>query len=47
MYVPLRNHGWHSLMTGVDPLSRDNPDPKPDGTGTYLNRAAFARPTGR
>src|SRR5262245_52015549 len=22
MYVPLRTHGWHSLLTGVDPPAR-------------------------
>ena len=34
-------------MTGVDPRSGDNLDPNPDGTGSYLNWEAFARPSGR
>ena len=28
-------------------MSGDNRDPNPDGTGSYLNPAAFARPSGR
>ena len=35
------------VLTGVDPTSGDNRDPNPDGTGSYLNWAAFARPSGR
>jgi hypothetical protein len=35
------------VLTGVDPRSGDNLDPNPDGTGSYLNWAAFARPSGR
>ena len=35
------------VMTGVDPRSGEDTDPNPDGTGTYLNPAAFARPSGR
>jgi hypothetical protein len=39
--------GGRVVMTGVDPLGGDNRDPNPDGTGSYLNAAAFARPAGR
>lgn len=39
--------GGRIVLTGVDPRSGDNQDPNPDGTGTYLNWAAFARPAGR
>ncbi len=39
--------GGRIVLTGVDPRSGDNMDPNPDGTGTYLNWAAFARPSGR
>jgi hypothetical protein len=39
--------GGRVVMTGVDPRSGDNLDPNPDGTGSYLNAAAFARPSGR
>jgi len=39
--------GGRIVMTGVDPRSGDNLDPDPDGTGSYLNWAAFARPSGR
>ena len=35
------------VLTGIDPLSGDNRDPNPDGSGSYLNWAAFARPAGR
>ncbi len=38
--------GGRIVLTGVDPRGGDN-DPNPDGTGTYLNWAAFARPAGR
>jgi hypothetical protein len=34
-------------MTGADPRGGENRDPNPDGTGSYLNWAAFARPAGR
>ncbi len=39
--------GGRIVLTGVDPRSGDNLDPNPDGTGSYLNWAAFARPSGR
>ena len=39
--------GGRIVLTGVDPRSGDNRDPNPDGTGSYLNWAAFARPSGR
>ena len=39
--------GGRIVLTGVDPRSGDNTDPNPDGTGSYLNWAAFARPSGR
>ena len=39
--------GGRIVLTGVDPRSGDNTDPNPDGTGSYLNWAAFARPAGR
>jgi hypothetical protein len=39
--------GGRIVMTGVDPTGGDNRDPNPDGTGSYLNWAAFARPAGR
>ncbi len=39
--------GGRIVLTGVDPRSGDNLDPNPDGTGRYLNPAAFARPSGR
>jgi hypothetical protein len=35
------------VMTGVDPLGGSNRDPNPDGTGSWLDPAAFARPSGR
>ena len=39
--------GGRIVLTGADPRGGDNQDPNPDGTGSYLNWAAFARPTGR
>jgi len=39
--------GGRIVLTGVDPRSGSNLDPNPDGTGSYLNPAAFARPSGR
>jgi len=39
--------GGRIVLTGIDPTSGDNRDPNPDGTGSYVNWAAFARPTGR
>jgi hypothetical protein len=39
--------GGRVVLTGVDPRSGDDLDPHPDGTGRYLNPAAFARPSGR
>ena len=39
--------GGRIVLTGVDPMSGDNRDPNPDGTGSYVNWAAFARPSGR
>jgi hypothetical protein len=38
--------GGRIVLTGADPFS-GNRDPNPDGTGSYLNWAAFARPSGR
>jgi hypothetical protein len=38
--------GGRIVLTGVDPRS-GNTDPNPDGNGSYLNWAAFARPSGR
>jgi hypothetical protein len=38
--------GGRIVLTGVDPFS-GNRDPNPDGTGSYVNWAAFARPSGR
>jgi hypothetical protein len=38
--------GGRIVLTGVDPRS-GNTDPNPDGDGSYLNWAAFARPSGR
>ena len=35
------------VLTGADPRGGGNRDPNPDGTGSYLNWAAFARPSGR
>ena len=35
------------VLTGVNPTGGDNRDPNPDGTGSYLDWAAFARPSGR
>jgi hypothetical protein len=39
--------GGRIVLTGVDPVGGDNRDPNPDGTGSYLDWAAFARPAGR
>ncbi|MEO7272710.1 MAG: carboxypeptidase regulatory-like domain-containing protein [Vicinamibacterales bacterium] len=39
--------GGRMVLTGADPRGGDNRDPNPDGTGSYLNWAAFARPSGR
>ena len=39
--------GGRIVLTGADPRGGDNRDPNPDGTGSYLNWAAFARPSGR
>jgi hypothetical protein len=39
--------GGRVVLTGVDPLSGSNRDPNPDGSGAYLNAAAFGRPSGR
>ena len=39
--------GGRIVLTGADPRGGDNQDPNPDGTGSYLNWAAFARPSGR
>ena len=38
--------GGRVVLTGVDPRS-GNTDPNPDGSGSYLNWQAFARPSGR
>ena len=38
--------GGRVVLTGVDPRG-GNSDPNPDGTGSYLDWAAFARPSGR
>jgi hypothetical protein len=35
------------VLTGADPRGGGNRDPNPDGTGSYLNWDAFARPSGR
>jgi hypothetical protein len=37
--------GGRIVLTGVDPTQRRQSDPNPDGTGSYLNWAAFARPS--
>ena len=39
--------GGRIVLTGADPRGGDNQDPNPDGAGSYLNWAAFARPSGR
>jgi hypothetical protein len=39
--------GGRIVLTGVDPTGGDNRDPNPDGTGSYLDWKAFARPSGR
>ncbi len=39
--------GGRIVLTGVDPTSGANRDPNPDGTGSYVNWDAFARPSGR
>ena len=39
--------GGRIVLTGADPRSGGNMDPNPDGNGSYLNWAAFARPAGR
>jgi len=41
------NANGRIVLTGVDPRGGDNRDPNPDGTGSYLDWAAFARPSGR
>ena len=44
---PGDNNAGRIVLTGADPRGGDNRDPNPDGTGSYLNWAAFARPSGR
>jgi len=44
---PGNNNAGRIVLTGADPRGGSNPDPNPDGTGSYLNWAAFARPSGR
>jgi hypothetical protein len=39
--------GGRIVLTGADPRGGANTDPNPDGSGSYLNWAAFARPSGR
>jgi hypothetical protein len=39
--------GGRIVLTGVDPTGGDNRDPNPDGTGSYVDWKAFARPSGR
>jgi hypothetical protein len=41
------NANGRIVLTGADPRGGENRDPNPDGTGSYLNWAAFARPAGR
>jgi hypothetical protein len=39
--------GGRIVLTGVDPTGGANRDPNPDGSGSYVDWAAFARPSGR